>query len=73
MDNFPITVLKNCLPVIVPHITAIVNESLSEGIVSPALKMAAVTPVLKKPGIDIAVMSNYRPISNLPFLAKVLE
>lgn len=35
--------------------------------------MAAVTPVLKKAGSDITDMSNYRPISNLPFLAKVLE
>ncbi len=35
--------------------------------------MAAVTLVLKKHGSDIAEMSNYRPISNLPFLAKVLE
>ncbi len=67
LDPFSTTVLKNSLSVIVPHITAIVNASLSEGIVSPALKMAAVTPVLKKPGSDIAEMSNYRPIS------KVLE
>ncbi len=73
LDPFPTTVLKNCLSVILPHITVIVNASLSEGIVSPALKMAAVTPVLKKPGSDIAEMSNYRPLSNLPFLAKVLE
>ncbi len=73
LDPFHTTVLENCLSVIVPHITAIVNASLSEGIVSPALKMAAVTLVLKKHGSDIAEMSNYRPISNLPFLAKVLE
>ncbi len=73
LDPFPTTVLKNCLSVILPHITANANTSLSEGIVSHALKMSAVTLVLKKPGSDIAVMSNYRPISNLPFLAKVLE
>jgi len=36
-------------------------------------KMAAVTPILKKPVSDITDMSNFRPISNLPFLAKVLE
>ncbi len=38
LDPFPTTVLKNCLSVIVPHITAIVNTSLSEWFVSPALK-----------------------------------
>ncbi len=73
LDPFPTTALKNCLSVILPHITAIVNTSLSEWIVSHALKMSAVTLVLKKPWSDIAVISNYRPISNLPFLAKVLE
>lgn len=73
LDPLPTTVLKNCLPVILPHITTIVNASLITGNVSSALKMAAVTAVLKKAGSDITDMSNYRPISNLPFLAKVLE
>ncbi|XP_045062529.1 uncharacterized protein LOC121545476, partial [Coregonus clupeaformis] len=37
------------------------------------LKLAAVTPVLKKPGSDPDNLQNYRPISNLPFLSKLLE
>ncbi len=32
-----------------------------------------VTPVLKKPNLDPSVLFNYRPISNLPFIAKLLE
>lgn len=31
-----------------------------------------VTPILKKPSLDRAVYDNYRPISNLPFLSKIL-
>ena len=31
------------------------------------------TPLLKKPGLDIECLKNYRPISNLPFLTKLLE
>ncbi len=30
-------------------------------------------PLLKKPTLDSSVLDNYRPISKLPFLAKLLE
>ena len=28
---------------------------------------------LKKPGLDVSDMANYRPVSNLTFLSKVIE
>ena len=37
------------------------------------LKHALVKPVLKKPGLDHNVLKNYRPVSNLPFLSKIME
>ena len=37
------------------------------------MKHGRVTPVLKKNGLDPEVFKNYRPITNLPFLSKVLE
>jgi hypothetical protein len=37
------------------------------------LKQALVTPVLKRSDLDSGLQSNYRPISNLPIAAKVLE
>ena len=36
------------------------------------LKQALVTPLLKKPSLDL-ILKNYRPISNLPFVGKLLE
>uniref|UniRef100_A0A8C7YD26 Reverse transcriptase domain-containing protein n=1 Tax=Oryzias sinensis TaxID=183150 RepID=A0A8C7YD26_9TELE len=36
-------------------------------------KMAAVKPILKKPGSDPNLFNNLRPISNLPFISKILE
>ncbi len=39
----------------------------------PRFQMASVLPVLKKPGSDQEDLSNYCPISNLPFLSKILE
>ena len=35
--------------------------------------MALVTPVLKKPQLDQNIQKNYRPISNLHFISKILE
>jgi hypothetical protein len=32
-----------------------------------------VRPLLKKPGLDQNVRTNYRPVSNLPFVSKILE
>ena len=43
------------------------------GVFPDALKFAKVTPILKKPNLDPEVMKNYRPISNLRFLGKVIE
>ena len=35
--------------------------------------MAVVKPLLKKPTLDPDILANYRPISNLPFISKILE
>ncbi len=37
------------------------------------MKYATVRALLKKPNLDPSVYSNFRPISNLPFIAKILE
>ena len=31
------------------------------------------TPLIKKPGLDAEILKNYRPVSNLSFLSKVIE
>ena len=49
------------------------NSSLSYGVVPSSFKHAVVRPLLKKPNADIDDPSNYRPISLLPFLSKILE
>ncbi len=37
------------------------------------LKVAAITPILKKPGPDNTVLNDFRPILNLPFVTKIFE
>ena len=54
-------------------ITDVINSSLKAGHVPSALKTAVIRPLLKKNTLDPDVLGNYRPISNLPFLVKVLE
>ena len=54
-------------------ITKIINLSLSSGVFPDEMKLALVTPVLKKSDLDSNVLSNYRPVSNLSFLSKLVE
>ena len=69
----PTTLVKACLPILCHPMVNIINASLASGVVPSSLKMAAVIPTLKKPGSDPDDPNNYRPISNLPFLSKILE
>ena len=51
----------------------IVNKSLQSGHFSDSLKVAHIRPLLKKTGLDIENLKNYRPVSNLTFLGKTIE
>ena len=63
----------DCLDALVPTITQIMNISLTTGVVPQSFKHALVKPLLKKSNLDPECLKNYRPISNLPFLSKVIE
>ena len=65
--------LKKCAVLLAPYITSIVNVSLSTGIFPHSWIHAVVTPLLKKAGLDNTTPSNFRPVSNLSFMSKVLE
>jgi hypothetical protein len=73
LDPFPTYLVKQCCDDLIPLITQIINESLTSGIVPAQFKQAIVVPILKKPGLDCNCLKNYRPISNLPFISKILE
>ena len=72
LDPIPTAVLKVILPKILPLITKIVNMSLGDGIFSREWKTAVVRPLLKKLGLEL-IFPNYRPVSNLTFISKVIE
>ena len=51
----------------------VVNASLRQGRIPACLKEAVIRLLLKKPSPDPSVLDNYWPVSNIPFLGKVLE
>ena len=53
-------------------VTDLVNHSLTKGYVPDQWKTALVTPLQKKVGSDTD-FKNYRPVSNLPFISKIVE
>jgi len=55
------------------YVTYIVNSSLRQGRLPDSQKHAVVTPLLKRPGLDTADMANYRPVSNMTFMSKIVE
>ena len=71
LDPIPTFLLKKCLDSALPILTEIVNRSLSTGYMPKSFKRAIVTPIPKKP--KLAEFKNFRPISNLPFLSKIIE
>ena len=73
LDPLLSSLLKDCVDTLLPTITNIVNASLQSGTVSHALKTARVLPLLKAASLDLEELRNYRPVSNLPSLFKIIE
>ena len=73
LDPIPTILVKQNSDVLALPIAKIVNASLRDGKFPHELKLAYVSPILKKSTLDQDELSSYRPISNLPFLAKVTE
>ena len=56
-----------------PLILEIINRSFQHHVFPEKLKEAVVRPLLKKDNLDKEIIANYRPVSNLSYLSKVLE
>lgn len=73
LDPIPTSFVKQHIHSLLPAITALVNESMATGIFPDTYKQALVKPLLKKPGLDGDNLKNYRPVSNLTFVSKIIE
>ncbi|KAK3548121.1 hypothetical protein QTP70_004879 [Hemibagrus guttatus] len=73
LDPSPSAMLQTISPDLLPFITTVINGSLTSGHVPTVFKKARVIPILKKPALDPSDISNYRPVSLLSLLSKILE
>ena len=73
LDYIDTSVLKSCVDVFAPLITCLINLSFTEGYFPEQFKQSQVIPLIKKSGLDETDPSNYRQISNLNTLSKILE
>ena len=73
-DPLQVKVLSNYIDILLPFWLEVVNLSLSTGSMD-CLKSAVIIPLLKELNdfIDIENLKNYRPVSNLLFLSKLIE
>ena len=53
--------------------TLILLTSLSDGVFPDQFKTAHVCPLIKKATLECNALKNYRPVSNLPYISKIVE
>ena len=67
----PFKIYKSIVNFISESISELFNQFIIEGKFPSCFKLARVIPIFKKN--DRSDVSNYRPISTLPFLSKIFE
>ena len=73
LDSIPTVVLKKCADVFSPSLAHLANLSFAAGVFPSDFNLGHVVLLLKKPGSDKHDPSNYRPITNLVTISKILE
>jgi hypothetical protein len=71
-DLLPQFLYKENINTLLPLIVQLVNISLSTGNVD-GVKLADIVPLLKDESLDPNILKNFRPVSNLTFLGKIIE
>ena len=73
-DPAPINLIQSHLDLFIPIWTKLINLSLSEGSME-GLKSAVLIPLIKEINdtVDADVLKNYRPVSNLHLVGKLIE
>ena len=69
--DIPAGIMKGCVDSYIPILTKILYNSLERGCFPKQLKLAEVTPALKKE--DELSKENYRPVSALSHASKIFE
>ncbi len=73
LDIIPMWLLKDNIDCVIEPLTTIVNDSFRTGVFPSRLREAVVSPILKKASLDKNSLKNYRPVSNICYLSKIME
>jgi len=65
--------VKDMRGLLAPFLSMLFNKSLTADCFPSQFNEAVVRPLLKKSGLDVGEWKNYRPVSNLPFVSKLLD
>ena len=65
--------LQECVDLLAKPIATIINASISRGVFPQYFKQAHVSPLLKKSSLSRQELKNYRPVSNLNYVSKLIE
>ena len=73
LDPCPTYPMKNCVDILLPSLTKLVNLSLKNGIFPNPFEQAIVIPLIKKSTFSKEDLKSYPPVSGLRFLSKFVE
>ena len=73
IDKISTTIIKSCSDIFAPLIARLASLSFRDGIFPACYKTASVTPLIKKRDLDRDNPANFRSISNLHSISKILE
>jgi len=72
-DAVSVSLLKQCTTELAVVIANLANVSFKSGHFPRVMKHGIVAPHLKKPGLDVTDLKNFRPVTNLSTISKILE
>ena len=72
LDPLPTWLIVKCESTIVPILTHLINSSIVLSHLPKSLKLAMITPILKKHNLAL-ILKIFRSISNLKFVSKLIE
>ena len=71
LDIIPTKLLKKYIEKFIGLLTNIVNISLESSVFVEEWKTALLHPLIKKGGLDV-IKSNFHPVSNWPFISRLV-
>lgn len=73
LDPINVSKMESLYVFAAPFIKKVIDKCFDEDIFVSSEKQSLIHPLIKKKGLDQENMANYRPVSNLTFLSKIIE